>query len=100
MKVMMMAMMKKNKTKMIEHDKGCPGRLATAAILTPSTTPKKKEIIMTALMKMINLMRMVIQCNAKQCKGWLAIAKLKPLSLFISLFLMLKKACDNVKIEK
>ena len=33
-------------------------------------------------------------------KGWLAIAKLKPLSLFISLFLMLKKACDNVKIEK
>ena len=42
MKVMMMAMMKKNKTKMIEHDKGCPGRLATAAILTPSTTPKKK----------------------------------------------------------
>ena len=30
----------------------------------------------------------------------LAIAKLKPLSLFISLFLMLKKAFDNVKIEK
>ena len=62
MKVMMMAMMKKNKTKMIEHDKGCPGRLATAAILTPSTTPKKKEIIMTLLMMMISLMRMVIQC--------------------------------------
>ena len=62
MKVMMMVMMKKNKTKMIEHDKGCPGRLATAAILTPSTTPKKKEIIMTVLMKMITLMRMVIQC--------------------------------------
>ena len=33
-------------------------------------------------------------------KGWLAIAKLKPLSLFISLFLMLKKAPNNVKIEK
>ena len=33
-------------------------------------------------------------------KGWLAIAKLKPLSLFISLLLMLKKAFDNVKIEK
>ena len=30
-------------------------------------------------------------------KGWLAIAKLKPLSLFISLLLMLKKALDNVK---
>ena len=63
MKVKMMVMMKKNKTKMIEHDKGCPGRLATAAILTPSTTPKKKEIIMTVLMMMmITLMRMVIQC--------------------------------------
>ena len=32
-------------------------------------------------------------------KGWLAIAKIKPLSLFISLLLMLKKAFDNVKIE-
>ena len=30
-------------------------------------------------------------------KGWLAIAKLKPLPLFISLLLMLKKAFDNVK---
>ena len=38
--------------------------------------------------------------NLKNAKGWLAIAKLKPLSLFISLFLMLKKAFDNVKIEK
>ena len=35
-----------------------------------------------------------------QCKGWLAIAKLKPLSLFISLLSMPKKAFDNVKIEK
>ena len=33
-------------------------------------------------------------------KGWLAIAKLKPLSLFISLLLMLKKALDNVNMEK
>ena len=33
-------------------------------------------------------------------KGWLAIAKLKPLSLFISLLLMLKKEFDNVKIEE
>ena len=30
----------------------------------------------------------------------LAIAKLKPLSLFISLLLMLQKALDNDKIEK
>ena len=33
-------------------------------------------------------------------KGWLAIAKLKPLSLLISLLSMLKKAFDNVKIKK
>ena len=33
-------------------------------------------------------------------KGWLAIAKLKPLLLFISLLLMLKKTFYNVKIEK
>ena len=33
-------------------------------------------------------------------KGWLAIAKLKPLSLFISLLSMLKKAFYNVEIEK
>ena len=33
-------------------------------------------------------------------KGWLAIAKLKPRSLFISLLSMPKKAFDNVKIEK
>ena len=41
--------------------------------------------------------------STKKCflyKGWLAIAKLKPLSLFISLLLMLKKSFDNVKIEK
>ena len=33
-------------------------------------------------------------------KGWLAIAKLKPLSHLISLLSMPKKAFDNVKIEK
>ena len=33
-------------------------------------------------------------------KGWLAIAKLESLSLFISLLLMPKKAFDNVKIEE
>ena len=33
-------------------------------------------------------------------KGWLAIAKLKPLLLFISLLSMLKKAFDNVEKEK
>ena len=38
-------------------------------------------------------------------RGWLAITvaislKLKPLSLFISIFPILKKAFDNVKVEK
>ena len=33
-------------------------------------------------------------------KGWLDIAKLKPLSLFISQLSMLKKAFYNVRIEK
>ena len=33
-------------------------------------------------------------------KGWLAIAKLKPLSLFISQLSMLKKVFDNVNIEE
>ena len=33
-------------------------------------------------------------------KGLLAIAKLKPLSLFISLLLILKKALGNVKTDK
>ena len=32
-------------------------------------------------------------------KGWLVIAKLKPLSLFISLLLMLKKAFDNREMK-
>ena len=43
-----------------------------------------------------------IKCvlSVKELKGWLAIAKLKPFSLFISLLSMLKKAFDNVKIEK
>ena len=35
-----------------------------------------------------------------KAKGWLAIAKLKTLSLFILLLLMLKKTFDNVEIEK
>ena len=47
-------------------------------------------------------------CGADEClthyslldKGWLAIAKLKPLSLSISPLSMPKKAFDNVKIEK
>ena len=48
-----------------------------------------------------------VLCFALNCfclmsigKGWLAIAKLKPLSLFISVLSMLKKAFYNVKIEK
>ena len=43
---------------------------------------------------------MVRQMKGKlpKYKGWLAIAKLKPLSLFISLLSMPKKAFDNVKV--
>ena len=50
-------------------------------------------------------------CSEKNCtscpnwgevggKGWLAIAKLKPLSLFISLLSMPKRVFDNVEIDK
>ena len=38
--------------------------------------------------------------NNQNGKGWLAIAKLKPLSLFISILSILKKALDNVRIKK
>ena len=44
---------------------------------------------------LVNNMKTVIYL-----KGWLAIAKLKPLSLFISLLLMLKKALDNGEMVK
>ena len=40
------------------------------------------------------------ECVNRFRDKWLAIAKLKPLSLFISVLLMLKKALDNVKMEK
>ena len=42
------------------------------------------------------------QCASENInpKGWLAIAELELLSLFISLLLMPKKAFDNVKIEQ
>ena len=53
----------------------------------------------------VNPLRMKSFCHQFEwviliSKGWLAIAKLKPLSLFISLLSMPKKAFDNVKIEK
>ena len=42
----------------------------------------------------------IIKVRTSNRKGWLAIAKLKPLLLFISLSLRLKKAFDNVEKEK
>ena len=42
----------------------------------------------------------VLNLASDMSKGWLAIAKLNPLSLFISLLLMLKKELDDAKIEK
>ena len=47
---------------------------------------------------MIKPMKTSNQEERQVQKGWLAITRLKPLSLFISLSLMLKKAFDNVKI--
>ena len=38
--------------------------------------------------------------NSIYSKTWLVIANLKPLSLFISLLLMLKKTFGNVNLEK
>ena len=63
---------------------------------------------MKAISKLANGIQLLFEfylvkvCNHLRyvCKGWLAIAKLKPLSLFISLLSMPKKAFDNVKIEK
>ena len=49
--------------------------------------------------KLTQLMTYIL--GTKRWKGWLAIiAKLNPISLFISLLLVLKKAFDNVKIGK
>ena len=52
----------------------------------------------------VNPLRMKSFCHQFEwviliSKGWLAIAKLKPLSLFISLLSMPMKAFDNVKIN-
>ena len=50
--------------------------------------------------EVVILIKMKSESESKSEKGWLAIAKLKPHSLFISLLSMLKKAFYNVKIEK
>ena len=52
------------------------------------------------MLSFIDHMGQFAQDGENSQKGWLAIAKLKPLSLFISLFSMPMKAFDNVKIEK
>ena len=39
----------------------------------------------------------IFEVTLNHVKGWLAIAKLKPLSLFISLLFMLRKAFDYVR---
>ena len=41
-----------------------------------------------------------LSCRDNFHKGWLAVAKLNPLSHFISLLRMFMKAFDNVKIEE
>ena len=52
----------------------------------------------TALIGLVMLRKLIDLRFA--VKGWLAIAKLKPLSLLVSLLSMPKKAFDNVKIDK
>ena len=53
-------------------------------------------VIIIMMMKFITM----ASCINIWRKGWLAIAKLMPLSLFISLLLMPNEAFDNAKIEK
>ena len=53
--------------------------------------------LLNCLMYKLSYYRFMIKANQK---GWLAIAKLIPLSLLISLLLMPSEAFDNVKIEK
>ena len=60
----------------------------------------RKETIKTVELRRpeeIDISALIFQITKK---GWLAIAELKSLSLFIPISLMLKKAFDNVEIEK
>ena len=60
----------------------------------------KKLMLMTMIMTELKPVLKMFQGDGLVHKGWLAIEKLKPLSLFISLLSMPKKAFDNVKIDK
>ena len=46
---------------MMEHDKSCPGRLATPAILNPSTTLYIMMVLMMIITMMIMTIMMVLQ---------------------------------------
>ena len=68
------------------------------------TRPKKRlnpdelrsfNISMSKETKLLDVLRSSFSMIFRFLKGWLAIAKLKPHSLFVSLILMLKKAFDN-----
>ena len=74
---------------------------AVRSVIFSSSIQGKMNVGEVVLTVLIHLWIMKEFCICDMSKGWLAIiAKLKPLSLFISLLLMLKKAFDNVKIEK
>ena len=62
--------------------------------------PFLTHLILVPSLGCVFLMRTCYRLIKIRQKGWIAIAKLKPLSLFISVLLMLKKALDNVKMEK
>ena len=62
--------------------------------------PFLTHLILVPSLGCVFLMRTCYRLIKIRQKGWITIAKLKPLSLFISVLLMLKKALDNVKMEK
>ena len=62
--------------------------------------PFLTHLILVPSLGCVFLMRTCYRLIKIRQKGWIAIAKLKPLSLFISVLLILKKALDNVKMEK
>ena len=62
--------------------------------------PFLTHLILVPSLGCVFLMRTCYLLIKIRQKGWIAIAKLKPLSLFISVLLMLKKALNNVKMEK
>ena len=69
-------------------------------VIYDDTTLKLSRLITETWGRFFSKKKTLKQLFKQFPKGWLAIAKLKPLSLLVSLLSMPKKAFDNVKIEK